>query len=279
MTARGCQDKCTFCHISQEKIERGIVGDIGFLKLFSEERISNDVSNAEKLGVTRFYFEDDNLFFNKKRLYKLAPYLKREGVSYSAINGVNLRFMIKKYNSGYEVDDDFINMVADWGLDEVLLPFESRSNEILQKYATGKYDPETMLPFGIIKSIKKAKMNARSMFLVGFRDEPWESILKTKEFAKKLFAEGIDQAGFNIPVPFPGTQDFEYEMSKPGVRKDFNENVIKYTDFMHPLLPPLFPTRVPGDRLVAACREFWQELNDQKYVKKTDSLQLAATNG
>ena len=58
-----------------------------------------------------------------------------------------------------------------------------------------------------------------------------------------------------------------------------NENVIKYTDFMHPLLPSLFPTRVPGDRLVAACREFWQELNDQKYVKKTDSLQLAATNG
>ena len=46
---------------------------------------------------------------------------------------------------------------------------------------------------------------------------------------------------------------------------------------MHPLLPPLFPTKVPGDKLVAACREFWQELNDTKYVKKTDKLQLSIT--
>ena len=204
MTARGCQDKCTFCHISQEKEERELFGDIGFLKLFSEERISEDVSRATKLGVTRLYFEDDNLFFNKKRLYKLAPHLKREGISYSDANGANLRFLVKKENNNYVVDNDFINMLAGFGLDELLLPFETRSNEMLQKYATGKYDPEKMLPFGIVKSIKKANINARSNFLIGFRDESWESILKTKEFARDLFAEGIDQAGFAIPVPFPG---------------------------------------------------------------------------
>ena len=134
--------------------------------------------------------------------------------------------MVNSINGHYEVDNEFINMVADFGLDEILLPFESRSNEMLQKYATGKYDPDKMLPFDIIKSIKRVNMNARSNFLIGFRDEPWESILKTKEFAKELFAEGIDQAGFSIPVPFPGTQDFEYEMRNPDIRKDFNENVI-----------------------------------------------------
>ena len=277
MTARGCQDKCTYCHISQEKIEKDMVGNIGFLKLFSEERVSEDVSRAVKLGVERFYLEDDNFFFNKKRLYKLAPYLKREGISYSAINGVNIRFMVNSINGHYEVDNEFINMVADFGLDEILLPFESRSNEMLQKYATGKYDPDKMLPFDIIKSIKKVNMNARSNFLIGFRDESWESVLKTKEFAKELFAEGIDQAGFSIPVPYPGTQVFEYEMRNPDIRKDFNENVIKYTDFMHPLLPPLFPTRVPGEKIVAACREFWQELNDTQYIKKTEALQLSIT--
>ena len=147
----------------------------------------------------------------------------------------------------------------------------------MQKYATGKFDPEEMDPIGILKSVKKAGIRAGSNFLIGFRDESWDSILRTKEFAKELFAEGIDQAGFSIPVAFPGTQDFEYEMRNPDVRKDFNENVIKYTDFMHPLLPPLFPTRVPGEKLVAACREFWQELNDAEYVKKTDALQLSIT--
>ena len=277
MTARGCQDKCTYCHISQEKIDRDLVGDIGFLKLFSEERISEDVTRAENLGITRLYFEDDNLFFNKKRLYKLAPYLKREGMSYSAANGANLRFLINKVNSHYEVDEEFINMLSSFGLEELLLPFESKSNEILQKYATGKFDPDKMLPYGIVKSIKKAGINARSNFLVGFRDESWDSILQTKEFAKNLFAEGLDQVGFSIPVAFPGTQDFEIEMKNSDVKKDFNENLLKYTDFMHPLLPPLFPTKVTGDKLVSSCREFWQEINDKSYIKKTEERLLSIT--
>ena len=66
-------------------------------------------------------------------------------------------------------------------------------------------------------------------------------------------------------------------MSNSDVRDDFNNNLLKYTDFMHPLLPPLFPTRVPGERLVAACREFCQELNDKNYVKQSDELQLSIT--
>ena len=274
MTARGCQDKCTFCHISLEKKERKLFGDIGFLKLFSEERVSADVSRAVKLGVTRLYFEDDNLFFNKKRLYKLAPYLKREGISYSDANGANLRFLVKKVKNHYEVDDEFINMLTSFGLDELMLPFETRSNEMMQRYATGKYNPDEMLPFGILKSIKKAGINARSNFLIGFRDESWESILDTKKYAAELFSRGIDQAGFGMPVPYPGTLDFEYEMRNSDVRKDFNENLLKYTDFMHPLLKPLFPTRVSGEKLVAACRDFWEELNKADYVSKTDNLQL-----
>ncbi len=277
MTARGCQDACTFCHVSKDKQERELYGDIGYLKLFSEERVAQDVIRAEKLGVTRLYFEDDNLFFNKKRLFKLAPYLQRSGMSYSDANGANLRFMVNKDNGKYTVDEDFIKMLSGFGMDELLLPFETRSNEMLQKYATGKFDPETMMPYEIVKSVKRNGISARSNFLIGFRDETWESILSTKEFAKNLFKEGIDQAGFAIPVPYPGTLDFDYQMSKTDVKKEFNENVLYYTDFMHPLLPPLFPTNVPGDKLVKACREFWEELNTSDYVSHADKHQLSIT--
>ena len=95
-TARGCQDKCTFCHISQEKEERDLVGNIGFLRMFSNERVSADVTQAVNLGINRLYIEDDNMFFNKKRLFQLAPHLKREGLTYSNVSGANLRFMVKK---------------------------------------------------------------------------------------------------------------------------------------------------------------------------------------
>ena len=277
MTARGCQDKCTFCHISQEKIDRDLVGNIGFLKLFSEQRVSDDVSRAEELGIKRLYFEDDNLFFNKKRLFKLAPSLKREGLSYSNVNGANIRFMVKKVNNRYEADNEFINMLADFGLDELMLPFETRSKEIMQKYATGKYDPEEMDPVGILKSLKKAGIRTRSNFLIGFRDESWESILRTKDFVKELFAEGLDQVKFGIPVPYPGTLDFENEMRKPDVRKNFNDNLLKYTDLMHPLGRPLFHTKVPADKLAAAVHDFWQEINTSEYVKDNLASNLTLT--
>ena len=66
-------------------------------------------------------------------------------------------------------------------------------------------------------------------------------------------------------------------MEKSDVRKDFNDNVLKYTDYMHPLLPPLFPTKVSGDRLVKACRDFWEELNTSDYVSHADKHQLSIT--
>ena len=273
-TARGCQDKCTFCHISLEKEERDLVGNIGFLRMFSNERVSADVSQAVKLGVTRLYVEDDNMFFNKKRLFKLAPYLKRDGLSYSNINGANLRFMVKKENNHYTADDEFINMLASFGLDEFSLPFETKSKEMMKKYATGKYDPDDMDPIGIIKSIKKAGIKATSNFLIGFRDESWESILRTKEFAQELFAEGLDSAGFAIPVPYPGTLDFEYQMSKSDLRKAFNENLLKYTDQMHTRGLPLFDTKVPGKKLQEAVKNFWLELNSSDHINASKSLSV-----
>ena len=60
-------------------------------------------------------------------------------MSYSDANGANLRFMVNKDNGKYTVDEDFIKMLSGFGMDELLLPFET-SNEMLQKYATGKFD-------------------------------------------------------------------------------------------------------------------------------------------
>ena len=274
-TSRGCQDKCTFCHISQEKEDRDILGNIGFLKMFSPQRVSEDVDRAVKLGVTRIYFEDDNLFFNKKRLVNLVPYLKRENLSYSLVNGGNLRFLVDKSNGYYKPDQEFINALASFGLKELTLPFETKNKEMMKKYATGKFDPEEMDPIGIVKSLKKAGIRAGSNFLIGFRDESWESILETKNFAKTLFSEGLDQAGFHIPVPYPGTKDFEFQMSNPDIKKDFNKNLFKYTDNMHVRGKPMFYTEVPGEKLTAAVKDFWLELNPSEYTQSTQSINLS----
>mgnify|MGYP001397004493 CR=1 FL=1 len=42
---------------------------------------------------------------------------------------------------------------------------------MMEKYATGKYDPDEMDPLGILRELKKVGIKATSNFLIGFRDE------------------------------------------------------------------------------------------------------------
>ena len=85
-----------------------------------------------------------------------------------------------------------------------------------------------------------------------------------------------DHAGFELKKQlkkFLTKKGYEVEDMGPFTFKARDD----YPDFMHPLLPPLFPTKVSGERLVAACREFWQEINDKKYIKKTEDRLLSIT--
>ena len=58
-------------------------------------------------------------------------------------------------------------------------------------------------------------------------------------------------------------------MQKPDVRKDFNENLLNYTDQMDTRAIPVFKTKVPGEKLTAAVKDFWLELNDTRYTKES----------
>jgi len=46
----------------------------------------------------------------------------------------------------------------------------------------------------------------KGRLMIGFRDESWESILRTKEFGKQLMGAGLDSVGFAIPTPYPGSE-------------------------------------------------------------------------
>jgi radical SAM superfamily enzyme YgiQ (UPF0313 family) len=278
MTSRGCQDECTFCHISQEKTQTDLVGKVGYLREFSKQRVAEDVDRAVALGVSRLYFEDDNMFFSKKRLADLAPFLKRPGLEYSCVNGANLRFMFRKKGGigPYEVDTDFLDMVADFGLKELSLPFESHSIEIMNKYASGKYNPHAMDSAALVRALKERGIRIAGHFMIGFHDETWESILKTKEFGRQLLAEGLDAIGFMIPVAYPGSLDFDEYMKDAELKAKFEANPLSFTDRMHWRVPPVFPTLVPGDRLAAAVREFWLELNDAKFLAMKEAQRVSA---
>lgn len=258
-TSRGCQDRCSFCHISMEK-ENGVGG---FLRMFTEEQVSRCVDLAVALGVRRLYFEDDNLFFYKQRLYSLAKVLKRPGLEYSNVNGGNLRFLFDKRG---HPDAKFIAMLADFGLVELVLPFESRSDVLMKKYASGKYSANAYDSAALVRALKAAGIRCQGNFMIGFADEDWESVLATKRYAAQMMDAGLDACGFMIPVPYPGSLDFE--RLPAAKRAKFDADVLGYTDRMHWRARPLFPTLVPGERLEAAVQEFWRELNRKEYVDR-----------
>ena len=71
--------------------------------------------------------------------------------------------------------------------------------------------------------------------------------------------------------------DFEFQMSHSDIKKDFNENLLHYTDNMHVRGKPLFKTEVPGEKLQAAVKDFWLEINSEEYTSKTQSINLGST--
>jgi len=259
-----------------EKKNPDLVGNIAFLRVFSNERISQEVDRALALGVNRLYLEDDNFIFNKKRIEELVPFLVRPGLEYSNVNGMNLRFLFCQNEAGENVvDENFIEKLKNIGLKELVLPFESNNPEILKNFASGKFNPAAMNPFLLIKSLKKAGIRLSGNFMIGFRDEPWESILATKEYARQLVEAGLDAVGFMIPVPYPGSLDFEYFMSLPEHKEFFDKDPIYFTDRMHWRARPLFPTRVPGEKLVESVRKFWEEINQEQYKTRKQSGNVA----
>ena len=54
-------------------------------------------------------------------------------------------------------------------------------------------------------------------------------------------------------------------MSHSDIKKDFNENLLFYTDNMHVRGKPLFKTEIPPERLQAAVSDFWYDINSNEY--------------
>ena len=64
-------------------------------------------------------------------------------------------------------------------------------------------------------------------------------------------------------------------MKNPEIRKNFNENLLEWTDQMHIRGRPLFPTKIPAADLEAAVKDFWLEVNSSEYVDTRSSMNIA----
>src|SRR5262249_36308207 len=203
MTSRGCPFICQFCHISKE-IEGSPSGNIRRLRVKSNERVFHEIDILQQLGVEYIFIEDDSLLAKKARALQIFEEIKRRRLRLSDINGVNLVHMFKKVDGVLVLDMELLTAMAEAGFKDLTLPFESGSQRILDKYATGKLDLNLDL-ISLIRGAKNLGIKVAGNYTFGYPDETYEEMTETLMLAKRHMEAGLDKINLFIIQPFPGT--------------------------------------------------------------------------
>ena len=267
MTSRGCPFACSFCHIADETIN-SISGAIGRFRIKSDERVKKELLYLrDEIGAKQIFIEDDSIFGMKRRAIRLLKSITGLGLDLLDVNGVNTMHLVKKSNKpGWMVpDEELIELLAEVGFKEIVLPFESANPRIIKKWCSNKLALERFNPGDLIQKINKYKINVGTNYMIGFPDETREEIETTLNFARQLSQYGIDSVHFGLVMPVPGTPIFNYCIEKGQLPKDYNPDKFQWTK------ANLINTPVPPDELESIRDNAWEEFNNEEFKKSRQS--------
>jgi len=184
-TSRGCPHQCTFC-------DRTTFG-----KRFRARSPKNVVDEIEEC-LTKYHakeikFFDDAFTVDKKRTTEICNEIIKRGLKFpwsclTRVDNVSLELLEKMKEAGC------------W---QVSYGLESGSQRILDLMKKGITIEQSR---NAVNWAKKAKLNVRAFFILGFPGETLETINETIRFAKEL---RIDVASFYTITPYPGNEMFQ----------------------------------------------------------------------
>ncbi len=182
MTSRGCPYKCTFCSRSIEGMA---------WRAHSAERVVDEFEElATKYGIKDVQIFDDTFTLHIKRIEDICKGLIERNIDI----GWNCMTRVDR------VTVDLFKLMKKAGCYEVGFGIESGSDRILKfikKSAT-----TDQIRHGV-NLAKKAGIDVRGFFMLGFPTETKNEIMQTINFAKEL---NVDVAQFMIATPYPGTE-------------------------------------------------------------------------
>jgi magnesium-protoporphyrin IX monomethyl ester (oxidative) cyclase len=185
ITSRGCPYRCSYCGTTKHWGHK-----------YRRRSPANVVAEIEELvnryNIKEIQFLDDNLTADKNRAIAIFRLLSEKipHLSWSTPNGVTVSTLT----------DELLDAAASSGCYELLLAIESGNQHIQDKYIDKKID--LAKNSDIVKSIRKRKIRAGGLFMVGFPGETAYDIKNTFRYAYML---GLDYAYFSITTPIPGT--------------------------------------------------------------------------
>ena len=203
LTSRGCPYRCIFCYNSWRRAP---------VRFHSAERVISEIESLiDRYQIRALFFFDDELFANKKRLYKICEMLKK--------NKINLMWGCQARAD--TVDLATLRMVKEAGCRQINFGFESGSQRILDilKDETITVGENKQA----IEMCKKAGILSWGTFMIGNPTETLNDIELTRKFIR---ASKLNAAMIHVTTPYPGTKLWEYCSEKKLIPRN-----IDWSDF------------------------------------------------
>ena len=206
LSSRGCPFRCTFCCV---KVSGGIY------RTRTAKSVCDEIEDAiDKYGIKQVSFFDPAFPMNKE----VAKEVCREIIK----RGLNKKIIWMTESRIDCVDEELLKLMKKSGCRRLALGIESGNQKILNsinKNITLDQVRET------VHFTRKVGMEIIAYFIIGFPEDSKQTINETIEFAKEIDA---DYVKFNIAVPYPGTELYDYALKEERLlTKDWD----KYTSF------------------------------------------------
>jgi len=207
ITSRGCPYGCTFCDIRRTKwvgrSARDVVDEIELCK--------------KEWGITEFHFEDDNMTIRRDRMLEICDEIiaRKLNISWQTPNGIRASV----------TDAEMLTKMKASGCVHITLAPESGSERVVKELIQkGKdFSHDQLLDVG--RTAHRLGMKVAAYFILGMPGETPEELEETIQYGKRLARAGVDEAGFALLIPLPGTPVWD-EVVKKGEQPDYLDLLI-----------------------------------------------------
>lgn len=224
ITSRGCPLNCIFCSI---KLHMG-----SEYRAHSAEYVIRHLRYCiDKLGITNFHFEDDNISLDNKRFIRILNGILE--------NKLNIRWDLPNGVRIDSLDYDILKKMKQAGCRELFLAVESGNQGVLNNVIR----KGTSLDYCLIiaQYCRKLRMKANAFYVIGFPKETIDNIRETFSFALRLLRHCDVIPIILYSVPLPGTELYDICLKEGYITKDFFKNNLYAENKIHG--EPCFSTK------------------------------------
>ena len=204
-SSHGCPYSCSFCYC--RLLNNGIYLKPDYKRLISE---------IKEIDSSYIWVIDDSFFVTREDALDFIVNAKNEYLNKSLIIYLRADFIVE--------NEDLMSELKSWGIDEVIVGFESEDESMLSEYNKGQ---TANIYEKAVNILKKETIELTALFIV---DPAYEikDFLRLYKYIKKL---DLDLYTISIMTPLKGTLDYElrkHELIETDPRKfDFLHLVLK----------------------------------------------------